>query len=146
MFSKKSYRKFFQNFFKPRNRKVVIKKVLVIDDEQDILELWISQIKLMDILIEVHSATNGLEGLTLTNAVPNYDLIITDFKMPQMNGLEFIQKLRENHNYHETPVMFFTGYLPELKEHTSNLENVFLFDKPFISDKLKTNIKMCLKL
>lgn len=97
-------------------------------------------------MIEVHSATNGLEGLALTNAVPNYDLVITDFKMPKMNGLEFIQQLRENPNYKQTPVMFFTGYLPELKEHTGALENVFLFDKPFISDKLKTNIKMCLKL
>lgn len=100
----------------------------------------------MDLLIEVHSATNGVEALTLTNAVPNYDLIITDFKMPKMNGLEFIQKLRDNPNYQQTPVMFFTGYLPELKEHSGTLENVFLFDKPFISDKLKTNIKMCLKL
>jgi CheY-like chemotaxis protein len=118
----------------------------VIDDEQDILELWISQIKRMDIMIEVHSATNGHEGLALTGAVANYDLIITDYKMPKMNGLEFIQHLRENPNYRQTPVMFFTGYLPELKEHTGTLENVFLFDKPFISDKLKTNIKMCLKL
>ncbi len=131
---------------KPLKRQVVIKKVLVIDDEQDILELWISLIKRMDIMNEVHSATNGLEGLALTNAVSNYDLIITDFKMPKMNGLEFIQQLRENPNYHQTPVMFFTGYLPELKEHIGTLENVFLFDKPFISDKLKTHIKMCLKL
>jgi CheY-like chemotaxis protein len=123
-----------------------MKKVLVVDDEQDILELWVSQIKRMDILVEVHSALNGVEALTMATAIPNYDLVITDYKMPKMNGLDFIKKLRDLPSYKNTPVLFFTGYMPELKEHSGELENVLLFDKPSISDKLKTHVKMCLKI
>jgi len=121
-----------------------MKKVLILDDEQDILELWITQFKRLEVVAEIHTAANGQDALKLINTVGQYDLIITDYKMPVMNGLEFIKKVRSESESSKTPIFFFTGYLPELKEHTAELENVLLFEKPVISEKIKTHIRMCL--
>lgn len=121
-----------------------MKKVLILDDEQDILELWINQFKRLDIVAEIHTAANGQDGLKLIDTVGNYDLIITDYKMPILNGLDFIKKVRAGIKSQKTPIFFFTGYMPELKEHINELENVLLFEKPVISEKIKTHIKMCL--
>lgn len=121
-----------------------MKKVLVLDDEQDILDIWFEQFRFWGLNVEVHTGKNGLEGQKLLTAVDQYDLIITDYKMPEMNGLEFIKALRTNPKYGDVPVFFFTGYLPELKSHIDSLERVMLFDKPFISEKMKVHIRMCL--
>jgi CheY-like chemotaxis protein len=126
------------------HKEVVIKKVLILDDESDILELWLEKFKRFDLVVEVHTAANGLEGLRLAEAVSHYDLIITDYKMPELNGLEFILKLRTQERFSTTPILFFTGFLPELVHHLGDLENVFLFEKPMISEKINAYIKRCL--
>ena len=69
------------------------KRVLVVDDEPAIVELI--QVLLNGEGFEVASASNGTEGLrALENAKP--DLIITDIAMPDMEGVEFISKLRKS--------------------------------------------------
>lgn len=121
-----------------------MKKVLILDDEKDILELWISNFKRWDLMAEVHTALNGNDGLKLIEATGGYDLIITDYKMPIMDGLTFITQLKSQQKFQKTPIFFFTGYMPELKSHSAELENVLFFEKPLISEKMKTHIKMCL--
>ncbi len=121
-----------------------MKKVLVLDDEQDILDIWFEHFRLWGLNVEVHTAKNGQEGLKLLMAVNDYDLIISDYKMPVMDGLEFIRGVRTYEKFSAIPVFFFTGFLPELKSHTEKLENVMLFDKPFISEKMKLHIRMYL--
>jgi CheY-like chemotaxis protein len=122
-----------------------MKKILILDDEPELLEIWLHFFKDWDLLVEVHTATNGAEGLKMIDAVGEYDLIITDFKMPVMNGLEFIHTLRTQQANTRTPIFFFTGYMPELKNHMDILENVMLFEKPAISQKMKTHIAASLK-
>lgn len=128
-----------------KHKEVSIKKVLILDDEPEILELWLTHFKHFDILTEVHTAKNGEEGLKLAETVDNYNLIITDYKMPILNGLNFIIKLRLIENYKKTPVFFFTGYMPELKDNVDVLDNVLLFEKSAVTDKIKTHIRLCLK-
>ncbi len=59
---------------------------------------------------------------------------------------EFIKSVRQNPKYKTVPILFFTGYLPELSKYQSELDNVMLFEKPLVTDKMKTHLKMCLGL
>ncbi len=68
------------------------KRVLVVDDEPSITELL--EVLLEREGLEVSSASNGSEALRILDRV-NPDLIITDITMPDMEGVEFISKLRK---------------------------------------------------
>ncbi len=120
-----------------------MKKVLVVDDETEILKVWIGLFKTLELMVEVHTAENGLEALKLVDSVNKYDLIITDYMMPKMNGLQLIENLRDNPKSKDTIIFLFTGYIPELKAQMTNLDKVMIFEKP-INEKMITSIKMAL--
>lgn len=67
-------------------------KILVIDDDMNILRT------LRDILVgtgyDVETVQSGKKALDLLGSGSNFDLIITDMKMPEMDGLEFLGKSR----------------------------------------------------
>lgn len=69
--------------------------ILIAEDNEHLLEL------LKDILstegYKVFTATNGKEALNILGAV-QVDLIVTDLVMPDMEGLEFIQKIKSDKN------------------------------------------------
>jgi response regulator RpfG family c-di-GMP phosphodiesterase len=67
-------------------------QVLCVDDEKGILRA-LSRV-LMDEDLEILTATSGAEGLTLLNEVSNLALIISDQRMPEMTGVEFLQQAK----------------------------------------------------
>lgn len=71
-----------------------IKKVLVVDDNQNNRTI-VSQMLLLK-EIETVEAKNGLEALQFLSAGQTFDVIIMDYQMPYMDGLETIKKIREN--------------------------------------------------
>ena len=95
-------------------------------------------------MVEVHTAENGVEAIKMIDTVSKYDLIVTDYMMPKMNGLELISLLKENPKTKDTNIFLFTGYIPELKAQMTNLDKVMIFEKP-INDKMITSVKMALK-
>lgn len=121
-----------------------MKKVLVVDDETEILKVWIGLFRTLELTVEVHTAENGLEAIKMIDSVNKYDLIITDYMMPKMNGLQLISILKENPKTKDTNIFLFTGYIPELKAHMDKLDKVLIFEKP-INEKMITSIKMALK-
>jgi DNA-binding NtrC family response regulator len=67
--------------------------VAIVDDEEDIV-LIIEQI-LADLPVKVHSFTDPRKALDYFRQNPNQiRLLITDYRMPQMSGLDFIRSLR----------------------------------------------------
>lgn len=70
----------------------LINSVLVVDDEEALREFMIDNLKEMD--YEVYSANNGLEGLKILKE-RQIDIIISDIKMPEMDGIEFIAQVKE---------------------------------------------------
>lgn len=121
-----------------------MKKVLVVDDEVEILSVWIGLFKTLEMQVEVHTAENGIEALKMVETVNKYDLIISDYMMPKMNGLELIAHLKENPKTMNTNIFFFTGYIPELQAAGTNLDKVMIFEKP-VSEKLINSIKIFLR-
>ncbi len=65
----------------------------------------------------VTAAVDGAEALTLVSSQA-FDLVITDFNMPKLNGLEFIKRYREKNKF--TPVLVLTTEVnPTLRQSTA---------------------------
>lgn len=107
-----------------------IKRVLVVDDEPDIQA--IIQGCLEDIAgWEVLTANSGEQGLQIA-ATEQLDGILMDVSMPEMGGVEVLQKLQENANTQTIPVAFLTAKtLPDEQKQFANLGIVGLIVKPF---------------
>ncbi|BDD01493.1 response regulator [Persicobacter psychrovividus] len=81
-------------------------KILVVEDEHHIRE------NLVDFLTfkkyQVAGAANGIEGLELYDSFKP-DLVICDVMMPQMDGYEFLNVLRNEKKHHHIPFLFLTA-------------------------------------
>jgi len=104
-------------------------KVLAVDDNPSILKLL--RIVLEE-KFEVLEACNGKEALDLIKQNKPHILIV-DIMMPVMNGLELIERVREEYSSLELPIVILTvrGDTKELlKEHNLEVEGVLT--KPFV--------------
>ena len=81
-------------------------RVLVVDDEEELRDLL--QEILRDIgIVRVHLAENGeMAWQRLSRSELEYDLVISDWLMPRMDGLQLLQKMRRWGS--ETPFMMLT--------------------------------------
>jgi len=82
------------------------KKVLVVDDEIHIVH--VVAIKLRNNGYEVVTAGNGAEAFKLA-CEEKPDIIVTDYQMPVMSGLEFVGKLRSSEATRDIPVIMLTA-------------------------------------
>jgi len=82
-----------------------MRRILVVDDDEGIRRLYEEELK--EAGYEVHTASNGEEALMAVKE-NRPDLITLDIKMAQMNGADFLQRLREIHR--DLPVVVCTAY------------------------------------
>lgn len=70
-------------------------KILIVEDDT-MLRNWLSMLlsSLSDYQLQIYEASDGLEALEVCQKMP-VELVITDIKMPRMDGLHLIQKLKE---------------------------------------------------
>ena len=81
------------------------KTILVVDDEEDIRDVL--DISLSDIGYEVFTAENGEEALNIVGKeMPS--IVLTDIKMPGMDGIELLQKIKNKNP--DTEVIMITGH------------------------------------
>ncbi|MBN2182422.1 MAG: response regulator [Sedimentisphaerales bacterium] len=115
------------------------KKVLVVDDEIHIVH--VVAIKLRNNGYEVISANNGEEAFEL--ACKNKpDIIVTDFQMPVMTGMELVEKLRQHEDTKDTPVIMLTARSFAIsKEQQELLKISDCLSKPFSPRELLGNIE-----
>ncbi len=83
-------------------------RILVVDDEDTIRELLSKTLALAD--YEVDVAPDGRTGIDRMRIIP-YDLLITDLRMPGVDGLTVIREARRLKN--DIPVIIVTGYSTE---------------------------------
>lgn len=82
------------------------KKVLIADDEIHIVQ--VVSIKLRNNGFDVLTAENGQLAYQLA-CDEEPDLIVTDYQMPEMSGLELIEKIRKNPDIDGTPIVMLTA-------------------------------------
>ncbi|MCX2483918.1 response regulator transcription factor [Pedobacter sp. MR2016-24] len=91
----------------------VKQKILIIDDEPDILELIEYNLKKEG--YQVYLAGNGQDGITLAKKV-HPDLIILDIMMPKMDGIEACRLMRAIPEFKNTFMVFLTARSEEYSE------------------------------
>ena len=82
------------------------KKVLIADDEAHIIH--VVAIKLRNNGYEVICASNGAEAYELACG-EKPDIVVTDYQMPFMTGIDLIEKLRKNEQTKHLPVVLLTA-------------------------------------
>ncbi|MDZ7360321.1 MAG: response regulator transcription factor [candidate division KSB1 bacterium] len=88
------------------------KRILLVDDEQDIIDLLKYNLEAEG--YEIISATDGLQALELAQSAP--DLIILDVMLPGKDGWEVIRQLRQTEGTKHIPVIFLTAKGGEVDE------------------------------
>ena len=78
--------------------KMSSKKILLVDDESDILDFLSYNLRSADYTVKI--ANNGEEGIAMANEYEP-DLILLDMMMPEMDGIETCEKIRENEKLRE---------------------------------------------
>lgn len=115
------------------------KKVLVVDDEIHIVH--VVAIKLRNNGFEVLTAENGAEAFDVAcKEAP--DIIVTDFQMPIMTGIELIEKLRQCEQTKNIPVILLTARNYAItQEQQGNLRIHKCLSKPFSPKELLGHIE-----
>jgi two-component system alkaline phosphatase synthesis response regulator PhoP len=88
-------------------------KILIVDDEPDILELVEYNLKKEG--YQVFTASNGQEGIALAKRV-HPDLIVLDIMMPKMDGIEACRLMRAIPEFKNTFMVFLTARSEEYSE------------------------------
>ena len=121
-----------------------VKRVLVVDDEPHLT--YILSFKLEQMGLEVLAASDGEEAFAIISEDPP-DLIITDFQMPRMSGMELCLKLREEPRTAWIPILMLTSRghrLPLAELAMTNIQQ--LLPKPFSARELLSYVKDLLHL
>ena len=105
-------------------------RVLVIDDEEDIraiASLSLSAVGGLDVVV----ADGGASGISIAVAqMP--DVVLLDYRMPEMDGLETFHALRQHPSTAGIPVIFLTGSVsPSEIEHLKQVGAKGIIGKPF---------------
>ena len=119
-------------------------KVLFVDDSptmRRIIQNSLNKIGYEDLV----SAENGEDAMEKLADV-DVDMIITDWNMPEMNGEQFVVKLREDPKYKETPILMVTtrGMKEDVITAVKIGVNGYVV-KPFTPEILKKKIDDILK-
>ena len=124
------------------------KRIVLVDDSKTILAT--AQMALEDLVesgvIEFRSYLNPTELLTnLQNGDENFDLLISDINMPQMNGLDLAREIKANAAFKQKPILILTTESSaDMKQKGKDIGVTGWMVKPFSDDKLVKSIKMVL--
>jgi len=118
-----------------------LRKILVIDDEQNIRKMLTRVLSPEGFIVK--EANNGLEALKRLQE-ENYSLVLLDLKMPGLNGIETLKKIRKNDLNLPVIMMSAYGSIPEAVE-AMKLGALDYLIKPFDIEELKIIIKRAIK-
>ncbi len=115
-------------------------KILIIDDD-DLVRKSVSNI-LIKAGYEVAVAQDSFEAITEIKR-QNFDLIVSDIRMPGKNGVETVRDIRKivkQHSDRDLPIIFITGYADTSEELDAELLGEVIL-KPFDLEHLLITIR-----
>lgn len=114
------------------------KKILIVDDEPDILELAV--IRLETVGYEVIKVASSEEALKLLKK-EKPDLILLDMVLPDMQGDELCKKLKSDPGLKDIPIVLFTASIVRIPEKVEEIMADDYVLKPFEPEDLLFKIK-----
>jgi len=110
------------------------KKVLLVDDDRDDLEMLEEALKIISTGHSIVEANNGQEALDiLTNMLKQGELpclIVLDINMPKMDGKQTFMKIKEDSNFSNIPVVIFSTSTSMLDRYFFERHRTAYFIKP----------------
>jgi CheY-like chemotaxis protein len=103
--------------------------VLLVDDEPAFRSLVAMTLEQDG--YHVIEAADGAEAIEVAEKVQHVDLVVTDVRMPQMDGVELTNALRKTQPF--VPVVFITGYPTDIRRF---VPNSCTLNKPFLREDL----------
>jgi len=117
-------------------------KLLLVEDERNLSKAIVTILRMNE--YEVDTVENGIEAINIMKE-NYYDGIISDIMMPKMDGIAFLENLRENGDF--TPVLLLTAKA-EIDDRVKGMDagaNDYL-PKPFAMKELLARIRMMLRV
>lgn len=122
------------------NRTQPMPRILVVEDDTEFRMLLVDE--LLDEGYEVIEAVDG-EDATLKTKQTQFDLIITDVRMPKVGGFELLSRVREV--YPELPVILITAFGDScIIQKASEMRATDCLCKPFKTEEMKIAVKRAL--
>lgn len=115
-------------------------KLLVVDDSSTmrrIIKNTLSRLGYEDVL----EGEDGLQGWSVLNENPDMGMLITDWNMPEMNGLELVRKVRADSRFTDLPIIMVTtegGKAEVITALKAGVNNYIV--KPFTPQVLKEKL------
>ncbi len=115
-------------------------KLLVVDDSSTmrrIIKNTLNRLGHEDIL----EGEDGVQGWNALNSNPDVDMLITDWNMPEMNGLELVKKVRADSRFADLPIIMVTtegGKAEVITALKAGVNNYIV--KPFTPQVLKEKL------
>ena len=110
------------------------KKILVVDDFKNSLAILKMTLEMKK--YEVVTATNGQEALALFKS-QKFDLMLSDFNMPVMNGLELVKQIKSSPENRNFPIVIVSTDADENKKRDALRAGVtYWLKKPFKMEEL----------
>ena len=117
--------------------------ILLVDDEKDILDLFSEFL-----------TSNGFNTISYDNPVKaleyfyentnNCSVVITDYRMPQMSGIDLIKKIKEKDTDYKIKTIIISAFikdnLPYDKSYITMIDKIL--EKPVYLDRLKGSVKL----
>ena len=114
-------------------------KALVVDDSRAMRSIIGKYLR--ELGFEVFEAASGMQALVDIRKIEGLSLVLVDWNMPEMDGCEFLQRVRKEPEFHDVPIMMVTTE-SEMEQVAVALEagaNEYLmkpFDKQGLLEKL----------
>ena len=115
-----------------------IKKILIVDDEDDLTWSLSRKLSRDESCFDVYCANSGKSAIDLLDKT-GIDLLVTDLRMPGINGLELLNVIKANHPNVRVIVMTAFGSM-EIKQAIKRLGEVAYIEKPFEIKELRKMI------
>jgi two-component system chemotaxis response regulator CheY len=118
-------------------------RFLIVDDSSTMRRIIINTLNKLGYK-ECHEAANGREGVERL-ASTQVDMVITDWNMPEMSGIDFIKAVRANDATKQLPVLMVTTNAAEddiVEALKAGVNNYVV--KPFTPDTIKEKIQAAL--
>lgn len=121
-------------------------KLLVVDDSSTMRRIIINTLNRLG-YNDVLEAQHGLEAWEILDRSSDIDILITDWNMPEMNGLELVKKARSDSRYEDTPIIMVTtegGKAEVVAALKAGVNNYIV--KPFTPNTLREKLESVLGL
>ncbi len=121
-------------------------KILLIDDDKGILFTLRKIIETLCPSLEIHTANDGQAGLELID-LHKPDIVLSDYNMPIMNGLELLKEIRKNTKYNSIYFIMLTANSDNQYRRTAvNLGADEFLSKPIVTELLEARLRSAFRI